>query len=459
MQYDLVVKNATVVTGRGRFAADLGATDGVFSAIVSAGDLDAAGAAEVYDASGKVVLPGVIDGHVHFRQPGLEYKEDFMTGSRAAVHGGVAMVCDMPNTIPPTASAERFAEKKKLAEDGIYCDVGLYGLIGKDNAEDIVPLVESGVVAFKCFLGETIGKIPPPGDGVLLDALRAIAPYGVRTSFHAENDAILQHGIAREKAAGRTDHLAHVDSRPIICELEAIDRVGLYAAETGAKVHIAHLSSLDGLRLIEEWRARGVDITTETAAHYCFLAAEEMRELGARMRMNPPVRYAGHGDGLLDALAGGRIDAIATDHSPHVKDEKLKDCCWDAISGFAGVEVSLRLFLTYGVHAGRMTLEQLARATSEGPARVWGLHPTKGTISLGSDADLTVVDLDVDGVVDEDELHGKNNVTPFHGRRTKGAAVATVVRGQMVMRDGELTGLLPGRVVAPTRVPLAAAAS
>jgi dihydroorotase (multifunctional complex type) len=312
-------------------------------------------------------------------------------------------------------------------------------------------LAEAGVVAFKCYLGETIGKIPAPNDGVLLDALRNVAPYGVRVAFHAENDAILQHGIAREKASGRTDHLGHVDSRPIVCELEAIQRVGLFARETGAKVHIAHLSSADGLKVIEEWRAHGVDMTTETGPHYCFLAAEQMHELGARMRMNPPVRYAGHADTLLAALASGKINAIATDHSPHVKEEKLHDNCWEAVSGFAGVEVSLRLFLTYAVNAGRMTLPQLVRATSEGPAKVWGLYPRKGTVRLGSDADLTVVDLEAEGVIDEDELHGKNNVTPFHGRSTKGRAVATIVRGQLVMCDGELTGVQHGQVIIQDR--------
>jgi dihydroorotase-like cyclic amidohydrolase len=160
---------------------------------------------------------------------------------------------------------------------------------------------------------------------------------------------------------------------------------------------------------------------------------------------------------LLDALAAGKINAIATDHSPHVKEEKLHDNCWEAISGFAGVEVSLRLFLTFAVNAGRMTLSQLVRATSEGPAKVWGVYPRKGAIRVGSDADLTVVDLEVDGVIDEDQLHGKNNVTPFHGRPTKGCAVATIVRGQLVMRDGELTGVRHGQVITHTRAPVASA--
>jgi dihydroorotase-like cyclic amidohydrolase len=198
-------------------------------------------------------------------------------------------------------------------------------------------------------------------------------------------------------------------------------------------------------------------MTTETGGHYCFLAAEQMHELGARMRMNPPIRYSGHADALLAAVASGKINAIATDHSPHVREEKLHDNCWEAISGFAGVEVSLRLFLTYAVNAGRMTLSQLVRATSEGPAKVWGLYPRKGTVRLGSDADLTVVDLEAEGVIDEDELHGKNNVTPFHGRSTKGCAVATIVRGQLVMRNGELTGVRHGRVITQNRAPVATA--
>jgi dihydroorotase-like cyclic amidohydrolase len=209
--------------------------------------------------------------------------------------------------------------------------------------------------------------------------------------------------------------------------------------------------------LVEEWRAHGVDMSTETGGHYCFLAAEQMHELGARMRMNPPIRYSGHADALLAAVASGKINAIATDHSPHVREEKLHDNCWEAISGFAGVEVSLRLFLTYAVNAGRMTLSQLVRATSEGPAKVWGLYPRKGTVRLGSDADLTVVDLEAEGVIDEDELHGKNNVTPFHGCSTKGCAVATIVRGQLVMRNGELTGVPHGRVITQNRAPVATA--
>jgi dihydroorotase-like cyclic amidohydrolase len=192
---------------------------------------------------------------------------------------------------------------------------------------------------------------------------------------------------------------------------------------------------------------QGVDVTTETGAHYSFLTSEDMKTLGSMLRMNPPVREPGHGDALVAGLVDGRVNAVATDHSPHTKEEKLNDDFWKAISGFAGVEISVRLFLTYAVHAGRMTLQQFVRATSEGPAKTWDLYPRKGAIRLGSDGDLTIVDLDKEGVIREAELHGKNNPTPFDGHKIRGQAVATIVRGQIVMRDGELLGSPSGRIV------------
>jgi allantoinase len=303
------------------------------------------------------------------------------------------------------------------------------------------------VVGFKCFLGQSIGDIPPPDDGRLLDGLAVIAALGMRCGFHAENDQIMRHLIRRLQTEGRTDSLAHVESRPVVAELEAIQRVGLFASRTGTKVHIFHLSSGPGLRMVEEWRSKGVDVTCETAAHYCFLTSDDMRRLGPRLRINPPVREPGHSDVLLDGLANGRITAIATDHSPHLASEKLRDNIWEAVSGFAGVEISLRLFLTYGVHTGRLSLQRLVRATSEGPARTWGLYPRKGALQVGADADLALVDLEVEDTIEASRLHGKNNMTPFEGHRTRGAAVATIVRGHVVVREGALIGPPHGRMV------------
>lgn len=452
---DLIVKNGTVVTSQTSFAGDLAINDGRFVAIAGPGELGLS-AAEEFDATGFHVIPGVIDGHVHFREPGYEYKEDFGTGSRAAVHGGVTTVLDMPNTNPTTGTPEHARLKVRLAEAKSWCDFGLIGLLVTENVDQLRPMAESGlVVGFKAFLGITIGGIPAPTDGALLDGMREIAAAGMRLGFHAENNEIMAHEIRKLQEAGRTDPLAHVESRPVIAEVESISRMGLYARHTGCKVHIFHLSSADGLAMIDEWRAKGVDYSCETGAHYCFLTAEDMRELGPRLRMNPPVREPGHGEVLLAGLASVRVTGIATDHSPHTHEEKLNPDIWKAMSGFAGVETSVRLFLTYGVNAGKMTLGQYVRASSEGLARAWGMWPMKGAIALGSDGDLTILDLAKEDVIEESRLHGKNNLNPFEGHRTKGAPVATIVRGRIVMRDGELVGDPQGRVVSPVgREPL-----
>ena len=447
---DLIVKNGTVVTSDRTFEADIAIKDGKFVEIADPGTLSAS-AVEEYDATGRYVIPGVIDGHVHFREPGLEYKEDWRTGSLAAIHGGVTTVVEMPNTNPKTDTVEGVELKRRLAEEKSYVDFGIIGLLVQDSVPALRSLAEAGVVGYKCFLGETIGNIPAPDDGMMLDGLREIAATGLRIGFHAENNEIMQHLIRQMKAAGRSDPLAHVDSRPPLAEVESIQRMGLYARHTGTKIHIFHLSSRDGLDMIDEWRAKGVDITCETGAHYVFMKAEDMARVGVRLRMNPPIRYGseGHGDYLLEGIKDGRVNMIATDHSPHTAEEKLNDDIWKAISGFPGVETSVRFFLTFGVNAGRMTLQQFVRASSEGPAKTWDMYPQKGTIAVGSDGDLTILDLDKEGVIRDDELHSKNHVTPFDGTPTKGAPVATIVRGQIVMRDGEVVGEARGRMVRP----------
>ncbi len=450
---DLIVRNGTVVTSDATFPADVAISDGRFVAIAAPGRLGLA-AAEDYDAAGQYVLPGVIDGHVHFREPGFEYKEDWQTGSTAAAHGGVTTVIDMPNTNPKTDTVAGVELKRRLAEEKSYVDFGIIGLLVQDSVPALKSLAGAGVLGYKCFLGETIGNIPAPDDGMLLDGLREIAETGLRIGFHAENNQIMQHLIRKLKEQGRTDPLAHVDSRPAIAEVESIQRMGLFARHTGTRIHIFHLSSREGLEVIDDWRAKGVDITCETGAHYVFLKAEDMAQVGSRLRMNPPVRYGteGHGEALLQGLRDGRVNMIATDHSPHTAEEKLNDDIWKAISGFPGVETSVRFFLTYGVNAGRMTLQEYVRASSEGPAKTWGIWPQKGRIAVGSDGDLTIVDLERRGEIHDADLHSKNVVTPFEGYATKGAPVATIVRGRIIMRDGVIVNGPAGRMVRPATV-------
>lgn len=445
----LIVRDGVVVTARGRAALDIAAADGRIVAIAARGGLGMSADQEL-DAGGRYVLPGVIDGHVHFRDPGLTWKEDLESGSRAAVMGGVTTVLDMPNTIPPTGSVEHARAKADRVVGRAWCDVGLIGLVTEEGLDELRPLAGSGlVVGFKAFLASTTGDLARPRDGALLDAMWTIGALGMRLGVHAEDDEIVAHETARLRAAGRTDALAHVEGRPAIAEAESVARVGLLARHAGCPVHVFHVSSVEGLEMVDQWRGRGVDMTTEATPHHCLLGAEDMATLGARLRINPPVRHRaeGHGEALLAGLASGRVTGIGTDHSPHTHAEKLVDDIWRSAAGFAGVETSLPLFLTHGVHAGRMSLEQYVRASSEGVARAWGLYPRKGAIAVGSDADLTIVDLDRPGVIEEARLHGRSNLTPFEGWSTRGAAVATIVRGRVVMLDGETVGRPSGALV------------
>jgi dihydroorotase len=361
--------------------------------------------------------------------------------------GGVTTVLDMPNTVPPTSTAGLLRQKQQLADGRVYCNIGFFGLLAQDNLAELAPMSEAGAIGFKCFLGQSTGNLPPPDDGVLLEALAEAKRLGLRCAFHAENDAILRQRATQLRASGRADALAHIEARPVVAEVEAIQRVVLFARETGAAVHILHVSSRDGLAVIEAAQAAGIDITYELTPHHALLTAEDMQRLGALLRINPPVREPGHAAALLAALQAGRVTYVATDHSPHTLEEKQRESIWDAVSGFPGVETSLKLMLTYG----GLGLPDIARLMSEAPARTWGLYPRKGALRVGSDADLTVVDLEIEGRIDAAVLHSKHKFTPFDGMPTRGAAVATIVGGTIVMQDGNLCSAPHGELVRPTR--------
>lgn len=433
---DLGVRNATLVTSSGQRVVDIFALGDRFAAIGEPGELTSPAALEI-DATGLVAMPGVIDAHVHFREPGMEYKENWLTGSRGAVMGGVTTVLEMPNTVPPTDTIDRTRNKLALATGSSYCDFGLFGLAGEDLSTTR-QLLESGlVVGMKVFLGPTTGGLSAPSDEGLRLVLDAARDGGVRVGFHAEDREIIRVAEALLHASGRTDARAHLEARPVVAETQAITHVGELLRATGAMGHIHHLSSAEGLALADTLRAAGVDLTTEATPHHSLLGIEVYSQLGGIARVNPPIRGEPHAAQLRAGLADGRIDVIASDHAPHTVDEKSGADIRTVPSGFAGVETSLRLFLTE-VNEGRLTLERLVYLTSEGPAKTWGLWPRKGSVEVGSDADLTLVELDHVNVIRAADLHGKHNVTPFEGRTTRGRAVATIVRGRVVMRDGDL---------------------
>ena len=396
-------------------------------------------ATDVLDATGLHVLPGVIDGHVHFREPGLEQKGDWLTESRAAVMGGVTTALEMPNTVPPMRDLLAARQKAVLAGAKSYCDFGFFGLVDSQfDAGVLAELVSSGlVVGLKVFLGPTTGGLSAPDDNQLLRAMAIARDAGLRVGFHAEDREVIR--LAESMVGNMYDATVHLDSRPAHAEEIAIDHAGRLLEQAGTKGHIFHLSSADGLAALERWRARGLDLTTEVTAHHCFLGRDDYGRLAGQLKVNPPVRGEPHSSALLRALADGRIDCVASDHAPHMPGEKLSDMA-DASAGIAGVETTLPLFIN-AVSDGRLTLERLADATSAAPARVWSLAG-KGRLAQGADADLTLVDVRREHTIRASELHGKHFVTPFDGTAVKGWPVATIVRGQVVMREGKLVAEL-----------------
>src|SRR5258708_21764 len=290
-QVDLVIRNGRIVSPESIVAASLAVRDGI---IVAIGDDDVMPqATETIDASGCHLLPGIIDSHVHFREPGYDYKEDWGTGTAAAACGGVTTVFEMPNTHPPTADLAALQLKQEAAKRQAHVDYGIYGLLDEHNLDQLAPLAEAGAAGFKCFMGNTFGDLPAPSDGAMLEAFEIIARLGLRIVVHAENPSIMACRKAQMEMAGRTDPLAHLAARPAICEIEAVSRAIYFAEWTGARLPIAHKSSKDALDIVRQAKARGVDVPVETCPPYLLLATEGMKRPRNVVRANPPIPAPG----------------------------------------------------------------------------------------------------------------------------------------------------------------------
>ncbi|MGA2785339.1 MAG: allantoinase AllB [Candidatus Bathyarchaeia archaeon] len=447
---DLVVERGTIATPHGSFEGAIAIDHGKIVAIGSSTVMPQA--KRSVDASGLFVLPGIIDGHCHFREPGFEYKEDLHTGSTSAAFGGVTTIFDMPNVNPPTQDAQSFNLKLEKAKQKCLVDFGIYGVVLPTNIDKIGELAKSGAIGFKIFMAETVGNLPSPDDWELVLAFEAIAKTGLRVGVHAENRAMINHLVDQFKKAGRTDALAHLESRPAISEAEAITRAVTLTRPFGTKLHIFHLSSAEGVAIVREAKEAGLPVTAETCPHYLLLDGKtEMQKQGAILKINPPVRTHEHGEALWRGLKSGVVDMIATDHSPQTKEEKAHSNIWEEIAGWPGVETLVPLMLNE-VNKGTITLNEVAKYMSENPARVWGVYPTKGCLTVGSDGDLTIVDLKIKREIRAEDLHSKNKPpTPFEGWAVRGAPVYTIVGGRVVMEKGQLNEKSGrGKLVTPT---------
>jgi len=432
---DLVIRGGIIVSPDTEYKASIAIKNGIILAI---GEQDAMPNAKEYlDAAGLHVLPGAIDVHVHFRDPGYPQKEDFASGTAAAAFGGVTTVFDMPNTLPTIADARALAEKHAVASAKAHVDYGLYAVLGEDSFANVDELIAGGIIGFKLYMGNTFGRIPSPSTGAMLEAFEIAAPTGKRISLHAETNSIMERREARLREAGRIDPLAHLAARPAVVAVEAVSRAAVLAEWTGARIHILHISSAAELRPLAEAKARGVDITGETCPQYLLLSTDDYESRRGVIRVNPPVREAANRNPIWQALVDGTIDMIATDHAPHALEEKTREDIWAVDCGFPGVETQMPLMLTE-IARRKTRLSDYVRWSAENPAKAWGLFPKKGAIMIGSDADLAIVDTKRKWTIDDANIQSRAKITPWHGMEATALPIHTIVRGRFAMKDRQL---------------------
>ncbi|MFG1298327.1 dihydroorotase [Xanthobacter sp. V3C-3] len=432
--FDLLLKGGAVATPAGIAVADVGVSGGKIRAI---GDLSAASAGEMVDATGLHVLPGVIDTQVHFREPGLDHKEDLETGSRAAVMGGVTGVFEMPNTIPQTTTAAALEDKIARGTNRMHCDFAFYVGGTHDNVADLPELERlPGAAGVKVFIGSSTGSLLVADDDGVRNILKVIRR---RAAFHCEDEPRL---IERKGLRVPGDASSHPVWRDEVAALTATRRLVTLARETGARVHVLHVTSAEEMAFLAD--ARDVASVEVTPHHLTMAAPDCYARLGTLAQMNPPVRDARHRDALWAAIAGGVVDVLGSDHAPHTLEEKQKPYP-DSPSGMTGVQTLVPLMLDH-IAAGRLSLERFIDLTSAGPARLFGIA-CKGRIVEGYDADFTVVDLKRRATITNGWIASRAQWTPYDGKEVTGWPVGTFVRGRKVMWEGELTGPSAGQPI------------
>jgi len=426
MEFDLLLRGGMVATPSGIAEGDVGVIGGRIAAV---GSLANAKAAEIIEARGLHVLPGVMDAQVHFREPGNEHKEDLETGSRAAVLGGVTAVFEMPNTNPPTTTRAAIEDKLARAKNRMHCDYAFYAGATPANVGALAELERMpGVCGVKAFLGSSTGTL-------LLshpDDIHAALKSGTRRmAVHSEDEDRLE---ARKDLRVKGDPRSHPLWRDVETARASTERVLRLAKQAGRRLHVLHVTTAEELPLLAAARDFA---TVETTPQHLTLAAPECYErLGTYAQMNPPIREARHREALWEGVRQGLIDVIGSDHAPHTREEKDK-IYPDTPSGMPGVQTLATILLDH-VNAGRMSLERFVDLTSAGAARIFGIA-SKGRIALGYDADFTIVDLKLKRKIENSWIASRCGWTPFDGMETTGWPVATIIRGQTVMRDHALT--------------------
>ena len=427
--FDLIVRGGDVINHAGRGLADVGIRDG---RIARVGDLSHAHAAETIDATGLTVMPGVIDTQVHFREPGLEWKEDLETGSHAAVLGGVTAVFEMPNTEPVTTNETALADKLSRARR-MACDHAFYVGGTHENAGILGDLERlPGCCGVKVFMGASTGSLLVADDEGVAAVLASIRRRG---TFHSEDE----YRLAERRPLARTgDWTSHEEVRDAQSALQSTERLVRLARKAGKRIHVLHVTTAEEIEFLSHHKdVASVELTPQ---HLTLTAPEAYERLKGLAQMNPPIRGLHHQQGLWRGITHGVADVLGSDHAPHTLEEKARPYPASP-SGMPGVQTLLPVMLNH-VAEGRLTLERLVDLTSHGAQRVFGIAG-KGRMAEGYDADLTLVDLKAERTLVHADMASRCGWTPFDGMKVKGLPVMTLIRGRALMRDGEI--ILPSQ--------------
>lgn len=445
-EFDVLICDATIVSPSGVEQGDIAIADGK---VAARGPNLGGNAAETIRAAGLHLFPGVIDAHVHCNEPGRTEWEGFASASRALIAGGSTLFFDMPlNCSPPTIDAASFREKATLGESQSLADFALWGGLVPSNVDRLEELHACGVVGFKAFMAESgIQDFPCVDDAALYAGMEKAASLPSLVAVHAENNDMTRTRARRAVAEGRTSIQDYLDSRPVIAELEAIERAILFAAEAGCPLHIVHVSTGRGVRLVAEARSRRMDVTCETCPHYLLLTQEDVQSLGAIAKCAPPLRSRPHQDELWTCLRSGLIDMVVSDHSPGLPAMKTGSNFFSIWGGISGCQSLLSTLISEGAQKERLSLPQVSALTSENAARRFSLFPRKGSLEPGADADLTLVDLKSPATLFAEDLFYRHRYSPYVGRTFGCTIVRTLLRGTTVYLDGKIVSAPGARLV------------
>lgn len=437
---DLLIKNASVVRSSGIAVENIGIKNGK---IVSLMGKETSNAKSIIDCSGLHVLPGLIDTHMHIRAPGINHRETFFSGTSAAAVGGITTIFEMPVSKPATHNVELLKQRVDVATQEAIVDFAFYGGAGYDNVKEIAELAEAGVIGFKTFSQRAVSGrekefvgLTTPTSGDFFKVCEEVAKTGKILAVHAETDSLIElfmHDELYREYSGSPSY-----GRPQIVELEAIARSIVIARETNTRLSMCHVSSPEGIELIHRMSDSEQEVYVESCLHYFEGSEEDVLRLGVWAKLKPPLRKKQELSYMRKLFSDGYIDMLGSDHAPFTREEKLAPNMPD---GLAAVEITLPILLKR-VKEGEFTLERIAECASERPAKIFDIFPKKGNLDVGADADLVLVDMNREYVVDSEKAFtmAKDSTRLYDGHKTGGEIIMTMVRGVPVFEKGKITG-------------------